>query len=142
MLELEHALKLYKKEARIPSNDLFFYIGKYKRLIGKVDEAIHYLHQADASSGSHLDVIKSELGLCWLIKKDFNKAEKLFFESLALNPEKSASYFGLGLVYLEKKSFKKAVQHLRKANDISPDNLTISKALQYAVINEKNLGIK
>ncbi len=139
VLELEHALKLYNKKTKIPPNDLFFYLGKYKRIMGKVDEAIHYLQQAEASSGSNVDVIKSELGLCWLIKKDFKKAEKLFIESRVLNPDKSASYFGLGLIYLEKGSYSKAIKYLKKANEIKPKDPVIFKALNYAVIKENNL---
>ena len=60
---------------------------------------------------------------------DPDQAERLFLEDLEKDPSGPLPEFGLGLVYKEESEYKKAIQHLIKANNASPRSIPIMTKL-------------
>ena len=131
--ELKRSIMLQKEEKKAPDSMLYFLLGRYERLAGNVEDAIQNLLLVDSHEKLLLASVKRELGFCWLMKKNFTKAEEYFKTSISLSPKESESYFGLGLIYLEYKLYPKAVNSLIKANQINPENKLIFDTLNYAV---------
>lgn len=131
--ELKRSLKLHSDKNTIPDNMTYFYLGYYERIAGHVEDAIQHLQQVESSSMLLSATAKRELGFCWLMKKNIERAEIYFKESISLNPNEAKSLFGLGQIYIAQKQYMKAVGFLKKAKEISPDDISILNIYNYAI---------
>jgi tetratricopeptide (TPR) repeat protein len=93
------ALENYPKCIRAANN-----IGYALMAQGKTDEAIAAYEVAKAIDNN--DVIKNNLGFCYLVKGDMAKAEELFTSMTAATTE---SKWGMGVISITKGEYDKAV---------------------------------
>jgi Flp pilus assembly protein TadD len=79
-------------------------VGYAYMALGKTDEAIAAYEVAKAIENN--DVVKNNLGFCYLVKGDMAKAEELFTSMTAATAESS---WGLGVIAITKGEYDKAV---------------------------------
>jgi len=144
------ALEILKKARRVSPTDKFLIL----------DEANIYSNQKDYRSLANL--IKSLLDInpnnsdiafiaanCYDHLSQFDRAEPLYLQAIALNSTAYEPVFNLGLLYLkqsvkkrdaDKKNITYAAQWLEKANEISPNDIKCLKLLQivYAQTGNEN----
>ena len=95
----------------------------YASNIKKVNEALSLEWFNKGIEGkepkAYSDLAKLYMTGCAAFKPDYDKAEKLLFEALALNDKKWNGYFAwsLGFLLYEKKMYKQAAQYYKKAID-------------------------
>ena len=85
---------------------------------------------------------------CYDHLNQYEKAEPLYLQSIALNSSAYGPIFNLGLLYLKQEEIRqegsgtqnvaRAIQWLQKANEISPNNISCLKALQLAYTKTGN----
>jgi Flp pilus assembly protein TadD len=93
------AFEAYPKCIRAANN-----IGYTLIALGKTDDAIAALEKAKAIQDN--DVVKNNLGFCYLINGDLPKAEEYFNSMAVATPE---SKYGLGVIAITKGEYDKAV---------------------------------
>ena len=82
-------------------------IGYSYLLLGKPDDAIAALEKAQAIQNN--DVVKNNLGFCYLVKGDMPKAQEYFNSMAVATPE---SKWGLGVIAITKGEYDQAVNLL------------------------------
>lgn len=132
-------INLSEKEHKASKYLAYHNLGKAELVAGNVNEAIYYLRQIRSYNKKMSAEIESELGLCFYIQKKYAEAKEAFSNSIMLESVLPAGYFGLGLIYLDQKSYTKAIESLKKANEIKPDDSSITRALNYANIMQLEL---
>ena len=93
------ALEAYPKDFRAANNVGYSYMA-----LGKTAEATAAFEVAKAIENN--DVVKNNLGFCYLVKGDLVKAEELFNSMTAATTE---SKWGLGVIAITKGEYDKAV---------------------------------
>jgi predicted Zn-dependent protease len=72
---------------------------------------------------------------------DPDKAERLFELEREKDPSGTLPEFGLGLVYKKRSEYKKAIQHLIRARNASPESIPILTNLGEAYLMDGQLGL-
>ncbi len=62
------------------------------------------------------------LGRTYYYMGEFDLAKQALYNGMAISPRDEASYRWLGLIYTQEKDYENAIQNLRIAIDLSPDN--------------------
>jgi len=88
---------------------------------GNADEALRRFNKAIALEPGFY-AARNNLGLTYLGKMDYARAEEQFQDVLRLNPSDEQAYFNLGNVYLLSKHFPEAQQTLEKGLQRRPDS--------------------
>jgi len=91
--------------------------GDYKTAIAKYNEAL--------IRGPHTNIpflIQKNIGIAYLADNQTSKAIHHLKESLQIAPYIAETHYWLGMSYLKRKEYKKAVQELRVAVEINPES--------------------
>ena len=97
--------------------------GDYKTAIAKYNEAL--------TRDPHTNIpflIQKNIGIAYLADNQTNKAIHHLKESLKIAPYIAETHYWLGMIYLKKKEYKKAVKELRVAVEINPESRFGQKA--------------
>ncbi len=95
------AAEAYPKDIRAANN-----VGYVLLALGKNDDALAAFEKAKAIENN--DVIKNNIGMCYLVKGDLAKAEEQFSSMTAATTE---SKWGLGVIAITKGEYDKAVNY-------------------------------
>jgi tetratricopeptide (TPR) repeat protein len=111
-------------ELKITVADMFLEFGKY-------DEALEYLKDAYADNPESAHVFNK---LVMTLRKSgrFEEAEKFYIQALERQTQDEVIYFNLGRVYLDMKSWKKAIAAADRALAINKDFAEARKMKLYA----------
>jgi len=100
--------------------------GDYKTAIAKYNEAL--------TRGPHTNIpflIQKNIGIAYLADNQTSKAIHHLKESLQIAPYIAETHYWLGMTYLKRKEYKKAVQELRVAVEINPESRFGQKAKKH-----------
>lgn len=81
-----------------------------------------------------------QLGVCYMAREDYERAEAAFEKSLSLK-ESTWAYHGLGDVYRAQGNFKKAIRLLTKALSLNKGDITLAKESLQVALNAKEYEI-
>lgn len=126
---------------------LNYNLGRVLKSQGKLDEAIHYLHQAmkyrlqkDISYHRQALQVKpndveahTELGIALSRQGQFDEAVRQYRQALKLNPNYAEAHNNLGNALLAQGKLDEAINHYRQALRIQPDFTQASKNLDTAL---------
>ncbi|MEZ0004692.1 antitoxin component YwqK of YwqJK toxin-antitoxin module/Tfp pilus assembly protein PilF [Flavobacterium sp. 28YEA47A] len=121
----QEAIKAFDK---IVKNDPKFYTAQYEKALalaaGEDKEAAKAFYE-DAYNKGYMKEDPSfymAYGSLLSDQKDYDKAEKMFFEALKIYPNSSRLLYNLALLYLRKEERQKCVDYLEKAISINPNH--------------------
>jgi tetratricopeptide (TPR) repeat protein len=123
-LKGEHAagIKDMTEALRI-SQDTAFYNNRARILVkkGDLDQAItDYNHAINIDQGPQFYLPLYNRGMCWNLKKDYDKAIADFDRSLQINPKFPAGYHNRGVAWQAKGDLDKAMADYARALNIDP----------------------
>lgn len=107
---------------------------------GKIDEAKKYYKLAVFLNRKYL-VRDNNYGTLFLLKKDFNNAEKEFLLMLRINPFDIHCLVGLGIISIYKTNLIKAKNYFKRALSIDKKNKTVLLYLAYIELKLKNYSL-
>jgi protein O-GlcNAc transferase len=129
----------FQKVERLDESDLSFYhatslksdniIGlhitysEFLMKLGKLEKAIHLLDEVIAIEADNFDA-NSVLGLIYLEKKDFEKAEFYFKKAIDLSKDSPVAFNHYGLYLYHKGVLGEAEKYLNKSLKIAPENIS------------------
>ncbi len=143
--KLDQALKEFEKVLEIlESAEVYYNIGYIKTALGEYDEALAAFRKAtqinqmyakayQAMAGVHLRMGNQGLvakylnvaGEFFREREKHDKAESIFHEILAINPNTINVYNSLGIIYRRQNRLEDAVKLYQKAIKISPEDENI-----------------
>ncbi len=130
------------------NNELILILADFLRSVGKYRESITYynsvINQIDNEDPRNWNVFYSR-GISYERLKKWNLAEQDFLFSLKLNPEAPYVLNYLGYSWLErKKNLKKALDLIKTASEIQPNDAYITDSLGWAyfLLGEFETSIK
>lgn len=121
----QDALKTFDK---IVKDDPNFYSAQYEKAItlavGDDKEAARAFYEDTYNKGYMKEnpLFYMAYGNFLSDQKDYDKAEKMFQESLKIYPNSSSLFYNLALLYLRKEERQKSVDYLEKAITINPNH--------------------
>ena len=122
---IEEVSELFPKEAtglhrRIA--DLYFDMGDYEKAI----ERYQLLSEVEGAETEYL----SDIGYCYeSMETEDEKAEEYYLKAIETNEEEAENYRIYGMFLLEKKRTKEAVERLKTAYQLDPENSFIALCL-------------
>jgi tetratricopeptide (TPR) repeat protein len=107
------------------------YIQQIDNLIetGKNDEAILICHHILESFPKHMDTYRL-LGKAFLESKQYENADLVFNQVLQVFPDDFISHLGLSYIFETRSDFPLAVDHMERAFELQPANVTIQDELK------------
>lgn len=114
-------LKLAIKEAG-PSLPLLEQLGNLAASVGRRDEAIRCLKQAEALDPKSADV-QCLLAGVYVAGKEFDEAEECLKKAMAVSPDRPGPWLGYALFYAAQGDNDKAMEHLDKAVSIGGEQV-------------------
>ncbi len=96
---------------------------------GKIDEAILHCNHMLKSFPRHIDTYRL-LGKAFLESKQYENAELIYKQVLSVYPDDFISHLGLSYISEMKSDFSTAVDHMERAFELQPANLTIQDELK------------
>jgi tetratricopeptide (TPR) repeat protein len=107
------------------------YIRQIESLLesGKNDEAILNCNHTLTSFPRHIDTYRL-LGKAFLELKQYEYAELVFKQVLLVYPDDFISHLGLSFIFETRSDFASAVDHMERAFELQPANLTIQDELK------------
>jgi tetratricopeptide (TPR) repeat protein len=144
------ALEILKKGRKLFPNDRSLLIDEANIYNNKKDyRSLSVLLPALLDNNTYNADIAFVAANCYDNLNQFDKAESLYLRAIELNSSAYDPVFDLGLLYLKQGEIKqekvdnapnteRALQWLKKANEISPNNINCLKALQLAYIQTGN----
>ena len=130
------------------NNEVILILANFLRSVGKYKESITYydsvIDQIDNEDPRYWNVFYSR-GISYERIKKWNLAEQDFLLSLKLNPEAPYVLNYLGYSWLErKKNLKKALDLIKTASEIQPNDAYITDSLGWAyfLLGEYEMSIK
>jgi tetratricopeptide (TPR) repeat protein len=107
------------------------YIQQIDNLIetGKNDEAILICHHILESFPKHIDTYRL-LGKAFLESKQYENADLVFNQVLQVFPDDFISHLGLSYIFETRSDFPLAVDHMERAFELQPANVTIQDELK------------
>lgn len=108
---------------------------KIKR--GKIEQAINLLTQAIELNKYYLSAYKQR-GYCYQLKEQYGYAIGDYKKYLDILPD-SKTHYNLGLVYLERESYKEAVGEFTSAINLNPEYTAAFSSRGYAYIQLGNI---
>jgi putative PEP-CTERM system TPR-repeat lipoprotein len=138
------ALLVYRNVKRIsPKLGLKRIVGVYA-VAGEYDRAIRALETVQAGRVEKAGILGQIVNLN-IMKRDYTEAERIANEVILLKPESDMGYRILASVYNADSQHQKAVDNLKKAERLNPENLEIKVVLgrTYLLMNktQKALGV-
>ncbi|MBT4936757.1 hypothetical protein HON22_02465 [Candidatus Peregrinibacteria bacterium] len=117
-------------------------LSESAKLEGKHDDAIKFAEQALVKEPTCIEALE-EIADNYLALNKLPKAKEAANFALELDKNSYTSLYILGFAESRKNNFKKAVQHLEKANALKPNNSEILRSLGWAyfMIDKKLKGI-
>ncbi len=98
---------------------------------GRLEEALQQMQLAQRLDPLSL-VIGSELGATYYLLRRFDTAEQRLRETLALDPDYPHTLYLIGLVYLQQRRYREAIDAMRRALDLAGFQEDLAGALAYA----------
>ena len=95
----------------------------------KIDEAILHCNHILTSFPRHIDTYRL-LGKAFLESKQYEYAELVFKQVLLVYPDDFISHLGLSFIFETRSDFASAVDHMERAFELQPANLTIQDELK------------
>ena len=128
--ETEKALESFRKSLAInPNNpDTLFNIGKLLVNFGQLDQAIKHLSDAIRINPQLIEAYL-ELGEVYKKQREFQKALQIYNELISKDLKDFRPYCEAATILREGKNFSEAEKYLRRALELSPENITIRKQL-------------
>ena len=120
--------KMAEKTCDLPS--LPFYLGIVYNSQGDLEMAAKKFKQAIFYQKNEEEMVPVYINLgttCFRLKEN-DLAEKSYQNALKIKPNSVQAHFGMGLVYVEKKLWRKAVEEFLIVTELNPDSETAKKA--------------
>lgn len=120
----EKALNFFKQSIRLePTAEAHTYSGWMLNSLGENEKAIEECYKAielDPLFGSPYN----DIGVYKMKEGNLNEAIRWFHKAIDApdNDSRQLSHINLGKIYMSKKTFRKALYHLREALEIDPGN--------------------
>lgn len=110
------ASKVLTEAVKYPGNatTAHFYLGSIARHQGRLEKAVHELELALKAKPDYPDAL-AELGQCYLVHKDYERAGAHLRRALEINPDHYAANFNLLTLYARAKDERRAAQEKRFA---------------------------
>ncbi len=123
----------------IENKNIFYTIGYSYRVLEDFEKAILYLTKAVNNGVIMANV---DLGMIYVRKKEYNKAEKYFKEGLKNKDSKSGAAHFLAHLYEDMQNFKKAEKYYLQAIDNNEERVNFCLANLYHKNNELEKAAK
>jgi tetratricopeptide (TPR) repeat protein len=104
---------------------------------GKIQESLSHCQQILNTFPKNIETYRL-LGKAFLDDKQYENAELVFDKLLSVFPDDFVSHIGLSYIFEEKQDLAKAEEHMKKAFDVQPSNITIQDELKR--LYKKNAG--
>lgn len=112
-----------------PENpELNLLLGRLMRKSGQLDTAIHHLSQAIVQSPQMFEAYQ-ELGATYQERRELLQALQVYEMGIKVLPDEPRLFYAAALVMREIKDYVGAEAMLRKASELSPDDLNIRRQL-------------
>lgn len=138
------ALKYFKKSYKYnpKSNEALFRIGDIQHELGLINEARSIYERILSNNEYHADA-NHRMGYIHFVNNDKETATKYFKKVLSVQPEHPEANFHYGKILLENGQLKKAIEHLKIAEDfIESFDLQYSLAKAYSQLNLYSLALE
>jgi putative PEP-CTERM system TPR-repeat lipoprotein len=137
--DYQKALATYRQlESISPENGEIRMAGVYKAM-GDYDRALEKLKTLLSRHPGRADM-HAELMRLYLKKKDDGKAEETAQKIVALKPESDTGHLLVAAVYIEENRFQNAINELKEAEQLNPDNINTKVTLGRTYISLKDYG--
>lgn len=118
----EEGLKTYQAiQNKWPDTpEIYYYLGHAYRILGQPERARHELELELARSPNHVNGWRN-LALLELEAGQEDHALELFHKVVALRPAHHWAQYDLGRLYLKRKNYLRAIQHLKRSIELNPE---------------------
>lgn len=131
---LEEAIASYRRAITINSRftNAYYKLGAAYKDLGEVRRALQSFQKALEIDPLH---VESRLGYCQLlhVKQNYKAAESCLMDVLDIDPSAATAHVLAGQLYLQKRNWKRSLQHFRHALGTSP-NHPIARHLSSSLI--------
>ncbi len=108
--------------------ELNLLMGKLKRVAGQLDQSIHYLSETIRQAPAQVDAYL-ELGQAYMDRREPSQALQVYQLAMKTIPQDYRPFYQSGLILRESKDYRGAETMLRRAAELSPDDLNIRRQL-------------
>jgi tetratricopeptide (TPR) repeat protein len=109
-------------------SELHYLLGRLLRRAGQRDQAVHHLSEAIQTNPINLEPFL-ELGRTHIDRREYNAALQIFQKGIMVAPDDHRPYYQAGLALKEGKDYMRAEKMLRRAAELSPNDLSIHRLL-------------
>ena len=125
-LAKQHAVQVLQLDPDQPEMNLL--LGKLLRRSGQLDQAIACLSASICQSATQVDAFL-ELAQAYLDRRETVEALQVYKKAMTAIPQDYRSFYQTGLILRENKDYRGAETMLRRAADLSSDDLNIRRQL-------------
>jgi tetratricopeptide (TPR) repeat protein len=108
--------------------DSYIALARVLEKANKIDEAKKQLDQAAKDFPGNADIL-FEQGRITYNQKNYNAAEKIFLQVVAIVPTHANAHYSLGLIYLQRNDKVKALAEFEKTREITGPNVDLEKQI-------------
>jgi tetratricopeptide (TPR) repeat protein len=112
--------------------NIHFQLGRLLRRAGQLDGAIHHLSEAIQHAPGYIEPYL-ELGHTHQERREYSQALNAYHQATLMAPSDSRGFYHSGVAFKESKDYLSAESMLRKAANLSPDDLGIHRLLAAVV---------
>lgn len=106
----------------------------------ELDKGIRAMHWSEKLYPNRLPDVRLNLGLLYYEKKDYEKAEEVWLETIEKFPSCAQAYFYLGGLYANQNKLDEGIKYCLRATEIEPDNLDYWEACAKVYLRKRDLS--
>lgn len=141
---LKEPSKLYQKvetfteDKTCDQSIVLYYLAQLNLSMKQYDQAVQQYKKAYAAQPMYT-FIASEIGIAQRHMKQYDEAIKTYNEAFIKDSDDPAALRGIGVVYLLKGDYEKALEYTKKAYDLNPNGMYIAESYATALYANKKI---